>query len=198
MRGRRGLIGVCLAVIMVIGIAIVALAQAPRGGGDPEQRMAQMQRMIGQRLMGAGATEEEARAIMAFSQQRDQTLAPAREALDELGEAVGAEATEDEAGVALTKYMTTMKAALQQITKAEADLKTKLDLANRPKLYGTLFTMGILDNGMPSTGGFGGFGRGGGPGGPGGPGGTGGFRGGRGGGGNRGGPGPGGPPGAGA
>ncbi len=190
MKGMRGLIGVCLAVIMVIGIAIVALAQAPRGGGDPEQRMAQMQRMVGQRLMGAGATEEEARAIMAFSQQRDQALAPAREALDELREAVGAEATEDDAQTALTKYTATMKAALQQITKAEADLKTNLDITNRPKLYGTLFTMGVLDNGMPSSGGFSRGGRGGGPGS------FGGFRGSRGGGGDRGGPRQGGPPGA--
>ena len=114
MKGMRGLIGVCLAVIMAIGIAIVAIAQAPRGG-DPEQRMAQVQRMMGQRLMGSGATEEEARAIMTFSQQRDQALAPAREALDELREAVGAEATEDEAHAALTKYTTTMKAALQHL-----------------------------------------------------------------------------------
>ena len=184
---RMGVVAfVVMAVLILVGVVAVAVsqterpdqaagirvAQAPGGAADREARAAQYMEQLRQRLTAAGATAADVAAIEAHRTKQREIRAPLEGAMDGLRQASGAEATDAQAKDAVAKYEAAMKTALANLAKAEQDLKTKLDLANKPKLHALLLSMGTLDNGMRGGGGFmggrGGAGGGGAPGGRGG------------------------------
>jgi cytochrome c556 len=150
-----------MAVLILVGLVATAVAQAPRGGGeggDREARMAQMMQQMTDRMKAAGATDADVQAIRAHMTLQRETTGPLSEALRGLREA----ASDDAAKAAVAKYETDMKAAKDKLAKAEQDLRTKLNLASKPRLHALLLTMGTLDNGTGGRGGmFGGGGAGG-------------------------------------
>ena len=181
MRRMRVVAFVVMAVLILVGVVAVAVgqtarpdeaagiqvAQAPGGGADREARAAEFMAQLRQRLTAAGATEADVAAIEAYRTTQREIRAPLEAAMDGLRQASGAEATDAQAKDAVAKYEAAMKTALASFAKAEQDLKTKLDLANKPKLHALLLSMGTLDNGMRGGGFMGGRGGAGGGGAPG-------------------------------
>jgi hypothetical protein len=143
--------------------------------------MAQAREAMRQRLVTAGATEAEIKAIEAHRTKQRAVTERLREAMQGLREAASEGATDAQAKAAVAKYEGAMKTALSELAKADEDLKAQLKLSAKPKLHAMLLSSGTLDNGMRGRAGM----RGGGPGGRGGPGEA---RGGGGGPGERGGP----------
>ena len=172
---------VLVAALIFVGIAVVAFSQTNRGDGTPGvqvaqapgqaggDRAAQMQQMLQrlrERLVAAGATDADVQAIMAHMRKQREITAPLTEAMQGLRQASAEGATDDQAKQAVSNYEAAMKTVKEQLTKAEEDLKTQLNLATKPRLHAMLLTMGALDNGQGGRGGMmmggmGGGGRGG-------------------------------------
>ena len=104
-------------------------------------------------LKQAGATDADIATLKAFWTQRRDIMSPLRDGRQSLQQAASASGTAEQAKDAVSKYEAAMKAALDKLAKAEQDLKTKLDLANKPKLHAALLAGGVLDNGMRGGGG---------------------------------------------
>jgi len=170
MRRMRVVAFVVMAVMILAGVVALALAQADRGteakgiqvaqarqpGGDRESRMAQYMEQMRERMKAAGATDADIAAVTAYRTQQREIQAPLTEAMGALREAAGEGATDAQAKDAVGKYEAAMKTVKAQLAKAEQDLKTKLDLANKPRLHALLLVMGTLDNGQRGRGMMGG------------------------------------------
>jgi len=127
----------------------IAQARAPRGGAGPGgAARPDFAAMMRERLTAAGATEADVQAIDAHRTKQREIMQPLMQAMQSLREAAAAEATNEQAKKAVADYEAAMKTALAQLAQAEKDLKTKLNLATKPKLHAALLSMGILDNGM--------------------------------------------------
>ena len=159
------LCAVIVALVLAAVVAVVAaqtersgpsagtvVAQQPPAAPTPPARPGRRGRpsleAMRQRMMQAGATEADLQAIRDYMTQQRDIQAPLREAMGSLRDAMGPDASDEQAKEAVSKYEAAMKTALDKLAKAEQDLKAKLDLANKPKLHAMLLMMGVLDNGM--------------------------------------------------
>ncbi len=123
-------------------------ARAPDAAPDREAGRPEWMEAMAARLAAAGATAADIEAIEAHRTKQRELMEPLREALGGLREAGGEDAADAQAKQAVSQYEAAKKTALTQLAQAEQDLKTKLNLATKPKLHAMLLSMGVLDNGM--------------------------------------------------
>ena len=143
----------------------LAEARPPAAARGRDARMVQGLEAMRQRLMAAGATEADLQAIEAHRAKQRGIMERLEQAMQSLRQAAGENAADPQAKQGVTQYEAAMKTALAELAQAEEELKARLSLSAKPKLYAVLLAMGVLENGMGGRGGVferGGPGRGGG------------------------------------
>ncbi|NCO35442.1 MAG: hypothetical protein AUJ92_14125 [Armatimonadetes bacterium CG2_30_59_28] len=115
----------------------------------PEERRAQMEQFIAQRLRQRGFSDQDIAALKQYNSEREEAQKSLGEVFRSLSQtAKTPESTEDQARIAIAGYKEAMKTHEATLENSRKKLDESIHYSTRPKIEAILLTMGVLDNGM--------------------------------------------------
>jgi len=115
----------------------------------PEERRAEMERRIAERLKQQGFTDEDIAALKQFNQEREAAQRALNEAFRSLVQTARMTgATDDQARLAVAQYREAMKTYEAALEASRKKLDERIHYSTRPKVEAILLSLGVLDNGL--------------------------------------------------